>query len=152
MIVIINLIIVLVIIISVLKRITDVANQSKNLEKSPVSKEKGSNHEVEEWIRQFQNKPQPVLVPPQPVESVIPEAHSIHHEDSFKMDIEEQFDREPVVPDYEFTSQTAVSGHYQETAPSEVILRFNGPEVVRGIIMSELLGPPVSMRDDRFQF
>ena len=31
-------------------------------------------------------------------------------------------------------------------------LQFGGPEVVRGILMSEILGPPVSMRRERMNF
>ena len=82
-------------------------------------------------------KMQPEFAEPVPVE--LPEIPS---EAGFLPELEESVPDIIKPPDY-------INAVAPKKAKRQYALQFGGPEVVKGILMSEILGPPVSMRRER---
>ena len=150
---IINLIIIFVIIFSVLKRIQEVAKKGEELKVPPDI----PPETLSEQIKELKNLMQPELEEVKPIsEPVLPEEVTIEK-------VHAEFTEPEVVPEPEIPAfieepfpviEEPVS--YKKITPRKkvsqrYILSFRGSEVVRGIIMSEILGNPVSMRGNYMQ-
>ena len=168
---IVNLIIVFVIIISILKRIQDVAGKGEELS-DPRKVPPEALSEQMERVEDFQRSVQEEEEPGEDVRPRIPERVTI--EDVFRKFTENQFPQRPEQfpesePFYEPEKAALADAYAFAAEPPPVItqpvsrkrkkppgkirvrspfLNFGGPDVVRGIVMSEILGTPVSMRED----
>ena len=166
--VIIQLIIVIVIIVSVMKRFREIAGKSKDLEKSPLPKPALDLFDVETPEEEPPVRPFPSLRPetlpkPRPVtpswEVSSPEEESATiDENTFESRSEIQ------ISESRFPAGVTQAGSSipktrtlaerpratispERHRPYLPVLRFNQNQVVRGIIMSEILGPPVGLRE-----
>jgi len=178
--IIINLIIIIAIVLSVLKRLQDVSKKSEEIKKpqrrppakptatrtAPTAQQSGAPDTagrpggepmkqrprsiIEELIKELQ--PVPETRPATTAEA--PEAAdepSVFGEDTWEMKDKEfaasAFESRGT--DNEFrepgTGERALS--IEERAHIGLKLDFTGPDLVRGIVMREILGPPVSLRE-----
>ena len=147
----INLVIVVVIILSVLKRLKDVAKKGEELETPPPAAPSAAPDMVERTDEIPQEEP---------VER--PELPEIFKRllEQEKPDIsdEDEFEQEPEVPEpvmaepIQLPEEIVKPFSYglpvipKEEQTPELKLSFRGSEVVRGIVMSEILGPPVGLK------
>jgi hypothetical protein len=170
---IVNVIIVLVVIVSIFKRIQEVAGKGEELSaprKVPpealseqmervedfqrsVQEEQdpGSGEDtgprvpervtIEDVFRKFaeQRAPQRLETAPVPVPFHEPEKPVL--DDVYDLSSEQHPAIPPPVPRKRIDSRVNIPVR-------SPLLNFGGPEVVRGVVMSEILGTPVSMRED----
>ena len=154
---IINLIIVVVIVFSILKRVQEVAKKGEELKVPPDI----PPETLSEQIKKFKDLMQPELEEVESVsESVLTEENIF--EKAHKEFAEPEVFSEPEIPAFIEEPVPVVEKtipvfkkpvSYKKIIPRKkvskgYILKFGGSEVVRGIIMSEILGKPVSMRGD----
>ena len=142
----INLVIVVVIILSVLKRLKDVAKQGEELEAPPPV----AHPAAPDLVERTDEIPQE-----EPVER--PELPEIFKQlfEQEKPDIsgEDEIEQEPVIAEpVQLPEEIVKPVAYglpvipKEEQTPELKLSFRGSEVVRGIVMSEILGPPVGLK------
>ncbi len=173
--VIIQLIIIFIVILSVLKRVKEAGQKGQELDKgkipgnildmfdpegaegkavqkpSPSDQQEMSAGEYSEPIGNSGELSKEPLIPSEvPYEPV--EAPEIVEKDVFdtqpdSLVLQEELIEEPVPeipkPDLLWPAQT-----FLREADKGLDLGFTGPQVINGIIMREILGPPVSMRND----
>ena len=147
---IINLIIVFVIIFSILKRVQEVGKKGEELKVPPDIPPESLSEQIKELKNLMQPELEEVTQASEPVlteEGTIERVHAEFTEPEVAPEPETPALYEEPVPmikqpvSYKkITPRKKVSQRY--------ILSFGGSEVVRGIIMSEILGKPVSMRED----
>ena len=162
---IINLIIILVIIFSVLKRLKGTSEKVKELEKpSPAvpktgretpQKEPGARGILKELFKELEESSREKPIE-QPVAMQRSEQETDGHvpssgEDTFELSQEEliktaQEELSQTTDDRKRDSQDFIQKIPVTKPVKQFHLIFYGPDVVRGIVMSEILGPPVSMR------
>lgn len=156
---IIQIIIILVIIASVMKRFREISEKSKDLETTKMPKQLFEMPDVERPQKEPIARPspeplreEPVWEPSQPVK--VPAGID-----------EDAFESRPgiLVPESRFPEGMTQAGgsmpkirayaerprmmRSPERRPHIPVLRFHQTQVVRGIIMSEILGPPVGLRN-----
>jgi len=142
----INLVIVVVIILAVLKRLKDVAKKGEELEAPPPAAPPAAPDMVERTDEIPQEEP---------VER--PELPEIFKQlfGQEKPDIpgEDEFEQEPVIAEpVQLPEKIVKPVTYglpvitKEEQTPRLKLSFRGSEVVRGIVMSEILGPPVGLK------
>ena len=163
---IINLLILFFIIFTVFKRLQQVAKKQEEI-KVPPSSPSGPETEIvplsevikelshkldhsEEWIEVKEPTGEPVLLEEEQFEEIQPELIEPSTSQIPETVPEAPFIPQPEEPAEEILqplkSIKAAAGKKEKIAYP---LRFGGPEVVKGIIMSEILGPPVSIRGDK---
>jgi len=147
---IINLIIVVVIVFSILKRVQEVGKKGEELNVPPDIPPES----LSEQIKELKNLMQPEL------EEVTQASEPVLTEEGAIERVRAEFTEPEIAPEPETPAlyeepvpmiKQPVS--YKKIVPRKkvserYILKFGGSEVVRGIIMSEILGKPVSMRED----
>ena len=161
---IINLIIVFIIIFSILKRVQEVGKKGEELKVPPDIPPETLSEQIKELKNLVQPEPEEVKPVSEPVlqeEITIEKVHAEYAEPEAAPEPETPAIIEEPVPVVE--EQIPVIGEpvpmikqpvsYKKVIPRKkvsqrYILSFGGSEVVRGIIMSEILGKPVSMRED----
>ena len=172
---IIQIIIILVIIASVMKRFREIAGKSKDLETTKLPKPVLDLFEVETPeeeppARPFAKprfEPSPEMRPkPRPGTPSWEESRPVGESTTFEEETLESRS-EIQVPESRFPDGMTQAGgsmpeirayaerprmmRSPERRPHIPVLRFHQTQVVRGIIMSEILGPPVGLRDrERF--
>lgn len=147
---IINLIIVFVIIFSILKRVQEVGKKGEELKVPPDIPPESLSEQIKELKNLMQPELEEVTQASEPVlteEGTIERVHAEFTEPEVAPEPETPALYEEPVP----MIKRPVS--YKKIIPRKkvsqrYILSFGGSEVVRGIIMSEILGKPVSMRGD----
>jgi len=147
----INLVIVVVIILSVLKRLKNVSKKGEELETPPPAAPPAAPDMVERTDEISQEEPVERPELPEIFKQLFgQEKPDISGEDELKQEpvVPEPSMAEPVQPPEEIVKPVAyglpVIPKKEQTA--ELKLSFRGPEVVRGIVMSEILGPPVGLK------
>jgi len=158
--IIIQLIIVFIIIASVMKRFKEIAGKSKELEQSPLPKPAIDLFEVQNSQEEPAAKPFQAQQPETPPWELPPRAEVpvSFDEDAFEsrpeIEVSESRLSEgmtkvgglmPEIRTFAERPQTMISP--ERRRPHIPVLRFNQNQVVRGIIMSEILGPPVGIRE-----
>ncbi len=150
--VLVNLIIIFIIVITVLKRIQEVNKKQGEITVPPTSPPVPFPKLTEELKRRIK-----------PVEDEIKpsEEQILSQEDVFekiqpvfvepKISIKQKFARQVE----ELFSVVTEPDFYEKVVPkikaySALKLKFSGSELIRGIIMREILGPPVSMQNERW--
>ena len=165
---IINLLILFFIIFTVFKRLQQVAKKQEEIKTPPSSypgpvTEIGPLSEViKELSQKLEHREEWIEVKEQPGEPVLSEEEQEQFEEIQPEFVEPSTYQIPeLVPEVTVLPQTEepVEEILQPPESRKVAarkkeklaypLRFGGPEVVKGIIMSEILGPPVSMRRDK---
>ena len=155
--VIIQIIIVIVIISSVLKQIKAVSDKSGDLGKP---KPPGQGFDMDDTVKpaaRTTKNPSAVVLPQEPVRSrpgPISFPVTIEEEDfAAVIDQTDSSEIEPYMLDgtgEEMPPEPIQSDAFTSSRPAPPVnpyLDFSGQEVTRGIIMREILGPPVSLRE-----
>ena len=143
---IINLIIIIVIVASILKRLKSVASKAEELETPPPV----APPDVPEVMKRMRD-----VFPEKPTAPAVPQ----EKEEQPAVFTEDLFEREqpefqvPVIEEVVQAAEEILrrAPLRKVTIPEEepklrIKLSFSGPEVVKGIVMSEILSPPVSLR------
>ena len=162
----INLLILFVIIFTVFKRLQQVAKKQEEIKTQPSSHPgpvteikplseviKELSHKLEhreEWIEMKEPTGEPVLLEEGQFEEIQPEFVEPSTSQIPEMVPEAPFLLKPEEPAEEILQPP--KSRKVAVRKKEILaysLRFGGPEVVKGIIMSEILGPPVSIRRDK---
>lgn len=172
----INVVILFIIIMSLLKRVQEISKKGDEVKKVPEGppdplaetikkakqRAKEQSEPVRRSIREVFDEPRREPAAPKPERPEPPPA-TPSLEDIFKrlsgetIPEVQQTQPEPVVPELEpepFPEPPAVKTprvrkKYVQPRNQAPALSFEGSDVVRGIIMGEILGPPVSMRSER---
>ena len=148
----INLIIIFVIFAAILKRMQEVAKKGRELKTPPpvippvppktIRKDMKVKPGPPQWLPAQEEKP--------PVE---PEKPVVFGEDLWEQHPEEEFivpaTEEILQPEAELVQQIPYRGIEESVRERDIISYsdMKGSELVKGIIMSEILGPPLSLRN-----
>ena len=154
---IIQIIIILVIIASVMKRFRETIEESKDLEKTKLPKQLLEMPDVERPQKEPIERPspeplreEPVLEPSQPVKvpaGIDEDAFESRPEIQVSESSEVMTQAGSSVPEIRTYAEKPRMMRGPERRPHIPVLRFHQTQVVRGIIMSEILGPPAGLRD-----
>jgi len=147
----INLVIVVVIILAVLKRLKDVAKKGEELEAPPPAAPPAAPDMVERTDEIPQEEPVERPELPEIFKQLFgQEKPDIPGEDEFeqKPEVPEPVMAEQFQPPEEIAKPVAYGLPVipKEEQTPRLKLSFRGSEVVRGIVMSEILGPPVGLK------
>lgn len=177
--VIINIAIVLFIIVTALKRVNDVSKKSEDIKKPPVRppvpqrkniaqappvRETARPAAQETWSAGGPSEPAPAPVHEQRslirelLEQAMNESRGASSPELRDEVFDETSQRRPIrkaPPDYEepvtaAAMERAGVSHAAGSGQPSLELRFGRNAVTRGIIMSEILGPPAALREDRY--
>ena len=152
----INIIIIFIIIVSVFKRLQGIAKKGGEIKVPPASPpvpfpEMTEKYETPEESAQ-EKMEEPVRKPALSGEEILKEIFRVHTEP--KATFEHEIIPVPPLPEQveEPVSMVEQPLPARKAAPREkeksYTLHFGGSELVRGILMSEILGTPVSLRGD----
>lgn len=150
--VLINLIIIFIVIVTVLKRIHEVAKKRDEITVPPASPT-GPFPELAEELKRME-KPEEEEI--KPMSEQVPPEEEIFEKIQPEFAEPEIFLEPEIPPQIEEPVPEVVQPIFYEKAvprkkaASGLTLSFSGSEVVKGIIMREILGPPVSMQNDRW--
>jgi len=150
--VLINLVIIFIVIATVLKRIQELGKKQGEIKVPPASPPVPFPELTEEPVRQEKSEEEEI----KPVREWIPSLEEVFEKIRPEFTEPEIFPEPEIPPLVEEPVPEVVQPIFyekavpREKAASGVTLNFSGSEVVRGIIMREILGPPVSMQNDRW--
>ena len=156
----IQIIIILAIIAMVMKRFREISEKSKDLEKTSLPKPLADMYDLEDQEKEPEKRPKRIPLQevmksklPEPVK--IPE---VRDEDTFeslsdiemaKLRLRERMAKaEETMSEIRTISDKAgMVVSYSEKRPRIPVIRFGQNQLIRGIIMSEILSPPKGLRD-----
>jgi len=147
----INLIIIFVIVISVLKRLQNVAQKGREIKSPPPAAPSPTPKMAEKKSTVLQEQKIPTE-PPEFLKPVVEQAKRMFFPEDFwehkTTEIPEPALEEPLLPEVEEIQKISlrdITLPEKEPIPG-MKLNFGSSDVVGGIVMREILGPPVSMR------
>jgi len=150
--VLINLVIIFIVIATVLKRIQELGKKQGEIKVPPASPPVPFPELTEEPVRQEKSEEEEI----KPVREWAPSLEEVFEKIQPEF-VEPEIFLEPEIPLQieEPVPEVVQPIFYEKAVPrkkaaSGVTLNFSGSELVRGIIMREILGPPVSMQNDRW--
>jgi len=150
--VLINLVIIFIVIATVLKRIQELAKKQEEIKIPPASPPMPFPELAEEPVRPEKLEEEEI----KPVSEWAPLLEEVFEKIRPEFVEPEIYIEPEISPPVKVPVPEVVQPIFYEKAvprkkaASGVTLNFSGSELVRGIIMREILGPPVSMQNDRW--
>ena len=146
----INLIIIFVIFVAILKRLQGVVKKGQELKTQPPVTPPVPHKAVR---KAYEEKPGPQWQPSQEVKPSVEREKSVVFREDLLERLEEEYPEpvaeETVQPPEELVQEVSYRGVLESVRERKprLYFGFSGSELVKGIIMSEILSPPVSLRN-----